>query len=124
MIIRFLCKRFGHRWDKCICRRCRESRHEWDGCVCTRCGTAKHRWVTGRCAVCGTEHTHDWVFMGCEDFGEQDYSSCGGGVETYAVSVYQCSICGAIRMEDHGDFNGTPDESFVEYAIRKHARQA
>jgi hypothetical protein len=42
---KLLCAVLGHKWDKCICRRCGASKHTWKGCICTECGSVDHQWV-------------------------------------------------------------------------------
>ena len=56
------------------------------------------------------ECSHVWELIYEEDCGEMDYSSYGGPTEHYIVSLYRCCLCGALKKEGHGDFNGDPAE--------------
>lgn len=56
------------------------------------------------------EHEHNWEVINETDYGEMDYSSYGGGVEPFVVTLYRCSACGAIKKECRGDFSGDPSE--------------
>ena len=56
------------------------------------------------------ECVHNWTLAREEDFGEMDYSSYGGGVEHFVVSLYYCPNCEALKKEYRGDFNGNPSE--------------
>ena len=59
------------------------------------------------------ECMHDWEVVNETDYGEMDYSSYGGGVEHFVVTLYRCKLCGDIKKECRGDFNGDPSE-FLE----------
>ena len=59
------------------------------------------------------ECTHEWEVVNETDYGEMDYSSYGGGVEHFVVTLYRCKLCGDIKKESRGDFNGDPSE-FLE----------
>ncbi len=56
------------------------------------------------------ECAHDWEAIRETDYGEMDYSSCGGGVEHFVVTLYRCRLCGLVTKEGRGDFNGDPGE--------------
>lgn len=56
---------------------------------------------------------HSWEAIRSEDFGEMDYSSYGGGVNPFVVTLYRCELCGALKKEYTGDFCGDPGE-FLE----------
>ena len=53
---------------------------------------------------------HDYEIVKETDYGEMDYSSYGGGVEHFVLTLYRCRKCGAIKKECRGDFNGDPSE--------------
>ena len=59
------------------------------------------------------ECIHEWEVVNETDYGEMDYSSYGGGVEHFVVTLYRCKLCGDIKKESRGDFNGDPSE-FLE----------
>ena len=81
------------------------------------------------------EHEHKWEVLKEDNWGEQDYSSYGGGVNEFIVTLYGCPVCGALKKEHRGDFNGEPPadvdeiteddmammESYMEYLARKRA---
>ncbi|MBP5304017.1 MAG: hypothetical protein J6Z00_03940 [Clostridia bacterium] len=54
--------------------------------------------------------SHCWVPVTEIDYGEMSYSSYGGGVEPYIVTLSRCCLCGALHKEGRGDFCGNPDE--------------
>lgn len=54
--------------------------------------------------------SHSWEAIRSEDFGEMDYSSYGGGVEHFVVTLYMCEDCGALKKEYTGDICGDPSE--------------
>lgn len=56
------------------------------------------------------DHDHVWDALQETDYGEMDYSSYGGGVEHFVVTLYRCRLCGALHKECRGDFNGDPGE--------------
>ena len=61
------------------------------------------------------DHEHVWEALqetaALEtDYGEMDYSSFGGGVEHFVVTLYRCRLCGALHKECRGDFCGDPQE--------------
>ncbi len=56
---------------------------------------------------------HDFETVRETDFGEMDYSSCGGGVEHFVVSLLRCRCCGLVTKACRGDFNGDPS-GFLE----------
>ncbi|MBQ6153306.1 MAG: hypothetical protein IJJ15_06130 [Ruminococcus sp.] len=53
--------------------------------------------------------SHSWIALRSEDFGEMDYSSYGGGVEPFVVTLYQCVKCGALKKDYTGDLCGDPN---------------
>ncbi len=57
--------------------------------------------------------THDWESIRETDYGEMDYSSYGGGVEHFVVTLLRCRRCGQVSKECRGDFNGDPSEYLV-----------
>ena len=67
------------------------------------------------------ECKHEWKMIEEIDYGEMDYSSYGGGVEHFIVTLYRCSICGLLKKEARGDFNGDPSE-FLEISEDDYAR--
>ena len=42
---------------------------------------------------------HRWEVIRETDFGEMDYSSYGGGVEHFIVTLFRCRLCGALRVK-------------------------
>ena len=102
-----------HQWDGCRCTICgavRDEGHDWDGCICQRCGRDRHLWDDGICRKCGEICYHSWVTVYEDNYGEMDYSSYGGGVEEYVVTLSKCCLCGKLRKEGRGDFCGDPSE--------------
>ncbi len=66
------CKKIGHDWDYCKCRRCgkrRDEQHDWTGCKCRQCGKLRHNF------------NHDKV-----------YSLCNAQLvtETEQIVTYEC----------------------------------
>ena len=55
------------------------------------------------------DHEHIWETVRETDCGEMDYSSYGGGVEHFIVTLYRCRLCGALHKEYRGDFCGNPE---------------
>ena len=96
------CRKLGHDWDGCKCRRCRQIRdegHDWDGCKCRRCGRVReegHDWVTMVCQRCGGTGYLPYVNCGLS-YGDPDYGNpdpqgppCGCDKPKWL----QCTICG------------------------------
>ena len=57
-----------------------------------------------------TDCKHEWEILREENYGQMDYSSYGGGVTDFVVTLYRCKRCGLLRKEGTGDFNGDPSE--------------
>ena len=53
---------------------------------------------------------HSWKLIKETDYGEMDYSSYGGPVDHFVVSLYKCELCGQLKKECRGDICGNPDE--------------
>lgn len=115
------CRKLGHDWEGCKCRRCgqiREDGHDWEECKCRRCGRARsegHDWNGCLCRRCGQirEEGHDWVTVVCPRCGGTGYLpyvNCGlsYGDPDYGSDPYpkgppcgcdkpewlECTICG------------------------------
>jgi hypothetical protein len=63
---------------------------------------------------------HVWEYLTETDYGEIDYSSYGGGVEPFFISLYRCHLCGALHKEYRGDICGNPD-MFLEITDEDYA---
>jgi len=65
---------------------------------------------------------HGWKLIKETDYGELDYSSYGGPVDHFVVSLYQCELCGQLKKESRGEVCGNPDvfleinDEDIEYA--------
>ncbi len=68
----FICRLFGHKWDYCICSRCRVMRdesHNWKGCTCRKCfkrRTEGHDWNGCKCRICCKERDEGHHWDGCK----------------------------------------------------------
>ena len=83
------CRKLGHDWDGCKCRRCGQKSdegHDWNGCKCRRCGQIRdegHDWNGCKCRRCGQvrEEGHNWLAVDCPSCGGTGYLPAG-----YALS--------------------------------------
>lgn len=100
MTKKLLCKLLGHKWQYCVCLRCRETCHEWqDGCTCHKCEEVnyfKHKWNGCTCKICKfvKDEGHNWEHCVCKICGakrdaKHNWNGC------------KCAKCGKTRDEKH-----------------------
>ena len=74
---------------------------------CRQCIEAFEKLLIGKGYM---DHEHTWEVLRETDYGEMDYSSYGGGVQHFVVTLYRCPLCGALHKECRGDFCGDQAE--------------
>ncbi len=129
-----ICRLFGHKWNGCICIRCKQERneghnwnlcigycricglhqpeqHDWNGCKCSRCGLTRdieHSWENCKCKICGKlkdESFDGHIWAGCK------CEVCGLtrniNHESHEWEGCKCKVCGKTRDSVH--------DYFIEY---------